>query len=68
MPPICLGRHPRADYLAARPDVDPGKLACTGTSGGGLQTELLSAVDRRIKVSIPVCYGGCAPDTPLVVA
>jgi dienelactone hydrolase len=52
------------DYLAARPDVDPGKLACSGTSGGGLQTELLSAIDPRIKVSIPVCYGGCAPDTP----
>jgi len=52
------------DYLSERRDVDPEKLACTGTSGGGLQTELLSALDPRIKVSIPVCYGGCAPDTP----
>jgi dienelactone hydrolase len=52
------------DYLSERRDVDPEKLACTGTSGGGLQTELLSAIDPRIKVSIPVCYGGCAPDTP----
>jgi len=52
------------DYLTARPDVDAEKIACTGTSGGGLQTELLSAVDSRVKVSIPVCYGGCAPDTP----
>jgi dienelactone hydrolase len=52
------------DYLSERRDVDPGKLACTGTSGGGLQTEVLSAIDPRIKVSIPVCYGGCAPDTP----
>jgi cephalosporin-C deacetylase-like acetyl esterase len=52
------------DYLTERPDVDPEKIACTGTSGGGLQTEVLSALDPRIKVSIPVCYGGCAPDTP----
>jgi len=52
------------DYLAGRPDVDADKIACTGTSGGGLQTEVLSAIDPRIKVSIPVCYGGCAADTP----
>ncbi|MGH9662670.1 MAG: alpha/beta hydrolase [Bryobacteraceae bacterium] len=52
------------DYLTGRADVDREKIACTGTSGGGLQAELLSALDARIKVSIPVCYGGCAPDTP----
>ena len=52
------------DYLVERPDVDADRLACTGTSGGGLQTELLSALDERIKVSIPVCYGGCNPDNP----
>ncbi|MEX2262985.1 MAG: alpha/beta fold hydrolase [Bryobacteraceae bacterium] len=52
------------DYLTARDDVDKERLACTGTSGGGLQAELLSAIDERIKVSIPVCYGGCNPDNP----
>jgi len=52
------------DYLTERADVDPERIACTGTSGGGLQTEVLSAIDPRIKVSIPVCYGGCAADTP----
>ena len=52
------------DYLSERKDVDKERLACTGTSGGGLQTELLSAIDERIKVSIPVCYGGCNPDNP----
>ncbi|MBM3815148.1 MAG: hypothetical protein FJW20_26330 [Acidimicrobiia bacterium] len=52
------------DYLEQRPDVDKQRLACTGTSGGGLQAELLSAVDERIKISIPVCYGGCNPDNP----
>jgi len=52
------------DYLLERGDVDRERIACTGTSGGGLQAEVLSAVDERIRVSIPVCYGGCAPDTP----
>jgi len=52
------------DYLGDRPDVDRGRLACTGTSGGGLQTELLSALDERIRISIPVSYGGCAADHP----
>ena len=52
------------DYLEERGDVDRRRIACTGTSGGGLQTEVLSAVDERIQASIPVCYGGCAPDTP----
>ncbi|MCX6625061.1 MAG: acetylxylan esterase, partial [Acidobacteria bacterium] len=52
------------DYLTERRDVDPNRLACTGVSGGGLQTELLAAVDERIKVAIPVCYGGCAMETP----
>jgi len=52
------------DYLCERTDVDRQKIACTGTSGGGLQTETLSALDERIKVSIPVSYGGCAADHP----
>lgn len=52
------------DYLVSRKDVDPDRLACTGTSGGGLQTELISAYDERVKISIPVCYGGCNPDNP----
>jgi cephalosporin-C deacetylase-like acetyl esterase len=52
------------DYLWERKDVDRKRIACTGTSGGGLQTELLSALDDRIKVSIPVSHGGCAADGP----
>jgi dienelactone hydrolase len=42
------------DYLAARPDVDPARLAVTGLSGGGWQTIVLSALDERVLVSIPV--------------
>lgn len=52
------------DYLTERRDVDASRLACTGVSGGGLQTELLAALDERIKIAIPVCYGGCAMETP----
>src|SRR5690606_27728859 len=42
------------DYLQSRPDVDPEKIAVTGESGGGTQTIMLTALDPRIKVSVPV--------------
>ena len=42
------------DYLAAHGSVDPRRLGVTGLSGGGWQTVLLSALDERVAVSVPV--------------
>jgi hypothetical protein len=53
------------DYLLSLKEVDPGRVAITGASGGGSQTMLVTALDPRIKLSIPVAMlssyhsGGC---------
>jgi hypothetical protein len=42
------------DYLWQNPKVDQKRIAATGLSGGGWQTILLSSLDERVSVAIPV--------------
>ena len=42
------------DYLQSREEVDPERIAVTGSSGGGNQAMYLAALDERVKVAVPV--------------
>ena len=53
------------DFMQELEDVDPDRIAVTGASGGGTQTFMVSALDPRVKVSMPAVMvstamqGGC---------
>jgi hypothetical protein len=42
------------DLLLAHPNADSNRVAATGLSGGGWQTIFISAIDARVKLSVPV--------------
>ena len=46
------------DLLSSLPYVFPDKIGATGASGGGNQTMWLTAMDERIKASVPVVSVG----------
>jgi hypothetical protein len=49
------------DYLLTRSEVDAHRISITGTSGGGLQSAWIGALDPRIAVVIPSCYATSLP-------
>lgn len=68
-----LGAIRILDYFCSLKETDTSRVGMSGGSGGGSHTDLMTALDDRIKISAPVVsvssyfYGGCPGESGMPI-